>query len=177
MCLALVLSVAAAFSGRLVYEWYQAGRAGSLSSPAMRALRPEFRLRDLTGRSRGVEEWDGKVLLINFWASWCPPCREEIPDLIALQREYRERGLQVLGIAVEAPDPARALVTHFGIDYPILHGEDEAVQIGLRYGNTLGGLPYTVIVDRERHIVFSQVGRLSKRVAIDILRPLLAAGR
>lgn len=150
VALALLLGITAGVGGVL---WYQSSRVEE---------RPVFALPDLAGERRSIAEWDGEVVLINFWATWCPPCREEIPLLIDLQREYGDRGLQVVGVALDRLPAVRDYAAAMEINYPILHGMGAAMEVQARYGNTRGTLPYTVLVDREgriRHVFARQVHR------------------
>ena len=134
--------------------------------------RPDFRLIDLDGVVREVREWDGRVLVVNFWATWCPPCRREIPGFIALQEQYAERGLQFVGIAIDEQAAVADLVRELGVNYPILMGQADAMELGRRFGNTLGALPYTVIVDREGIVVFAKRGELSREQAEEVILSL-----
>lgn len=122
---------------------------------------PDFTLMDVTGQQRNVSEWKGKVLVINFWATWCPPCLEEIPHFIKLQDKYGHQGLQFVGIALEGVDEVIGFANEQGINYPLLVGEQEVIKLAGKFGNRIGGLPYTVIIDREGHISFIKQGPLS----------------
>ncbi len=135
--------------------------------------RPDFRLPDLDGVVREVQEWDGRVLVVNFWATWCPPCRREMPGFIALQRQYAERGLQFLGIAIDEQAAVADVVQELGVNYPTLLGQADAMELGRRFGNTLGALPYTVIVDREGIMVFAKRGELSREQAEEVILSFL----
>lgn len=138
--------------------------------------RPEFSLPDLTGRPRSVTEWDGRVLLINFWATWCAPCREEIPAFIKVRRQFQDRGFEILGIAIDHPEYVTEYARDLGITYPLLYGEEEAVAVGSLYGNRQGTLPYSVFLDtqgRIRHI--HNRGVLTEFELIPIVESLLAA--
>jgi thiol-disulfide isomerase/thioredoxin len=135
--------------------------------------RPEFSLPDLEGRKRVISEWDGKVLVINFWATWCPPCRKELPAFVQLQEKYARRGLQFIGVAIDEKDKVIDFTDTFGVNYPILVGDLEAIDISKAYGNRFGALPYTVITDRNGTIVFVQRGELLQEVAEKTILPLL----
>ena len=137
------------------------------------AARPDFALPDLNGVMHNVGEWDGKVLAINFWATWCPPCRKEIPEFVALQRKYADRGLQFIGVALEQPDPVRRFAAEHQVNYPVLVGEMEVIQVAESYGNLAGALPYTVLVGRDGKIAFVHAGPLSTEQAEEALFPLL----
>lgn len=125
--------------------------------------RPVFSLPDTSGQTRSVQEWDGKVLVINFWATWCPPCREEIPEFVALQRKYAGRGLQFVGIAIDEREAVVPFMEAVGINYPVLLGQLTGVELSRDYGNRWGALPYTAVIDREGHIVFVKPGALTHR--------------
>jgi len=134
---------------------------------------PDFSLMDVSGQSRNVTEWQGKVLVINFWATWCPPCLEEIPHFIDLQDKYGDQGLQFLGIALEDVDAVTSFATEIGINYPLLVGEQEVIKLAGKFGNQIGGLPYTVILDRSGNINFIKQGPLSASEAEQAITSLL----
>jgi thiol-disulfide isomerase/thioredoxin len=125
--------------------------------------RPPFELLDIAGAQRSAKEFDGKVVVLNFWATWCGPCREEMPMLVDLQRKYGARGLQVVGVALDDRESVENFAAEFGIDYPLMIGETEVMALGKRYGNTTGGIPYTALVDRAGRIQFLKAGRLHLR--------------
>jgi len=135
--------------------------------------RPEFQLEDLDGRVRNVREWDGKVLLVNFWATWCPPCIREMPLLIELQKKYGEQGLQVIGLAIDDEQSVRDFVDTHGITFPIVAGELEVMELATRFGNLLNALPYTAFVDRNGDIVQVVPGEISREAAEKIIQSLL----
>ena len=120
--------------------------------------RPEFTLPDMDGTPRDVSEWDGRLLVINFWATWCAPCRHEIPFFVELQTLYGERGLQFVGIAIDDPVLINGFAEEVGMNYPCLHGQLNAMEISKQYGNSVGGLPFTVVVDRSGQIVARKNG-------------------
>ena len=119
--------------------------------------RPDFSLPDLDGRPRRPDEWNGKVLVFNFWATWCAPCREEIPLLIDLDRRYP--GLRVIGIAVDRADAVRTFAEELGIGYPILLDDLRGTTMR-RYGNRIGALPFTVITGRDGVVAHVRLGEL-----------------
>ena len=119
--------------------------------------RPDFTLPDLDGRPRRPDEWDGKVLVVNFWATWCAPCRQEIPLLIDVER--RRPGVRVIGIAVDRAEAVRPFVEELGIGYPILL-DDLGGSTMRRYGNRVGALPFTVITGRDGVVAYVRLGEL-----------------
>ena len=123
-------------------------------------LRPDFSLQDLTGRTRTAAEWDGRLLLVNFWAPWCAPCREEIPALMAARNRYREQGFEVLGIAIDDPDKVAAFVREQGMDYPVLLAQEQGLALTRAFGNSIGALPFSALVTRDGRVVFTRRGVL-----------------
>ena len=119
-------------------------------------------LPDLDGRKQRLEQWKGKVVVVNFWATWCAPCREEMPALVRTQARLGSKGLQVVGIAVDQPDRVRSFATEIGVNYPLLVGELEVMDLAKLAGNELGALPYTVILDRSGRIVRTQLGGVTE---------------
>lgn len=124
--------------------------------------RPDFSLTDLQGRLVSAGEFDGKVLLLNFWATWCAPCVEEMPMLSELQRDNADRGLQVLGIAVDDEGKARDFARDLGVAYPVLVGQGQGMVVGRRYGNGSGMLPYSVLVGRTGIVRWVHLGALDR---------------
>jgi peroxiredoxin len=119
---------------------------------------PDLALNDLDGRSRKLSEWRGRWLLVNFWATWCSPCMAEIPLLIAVQREHEARGLSVLGIAMDDPEAVRGAVQELGFNYPTLAGDEAVLGAMEQLGNTLGAIPYTVLIDPSGIIRYLEMG-------------------
>ncbi len=128
---------------------------------------------DLNGTPRRLDEWRGKLLAINFWATWCPPCLREIPAFTRLQQRYGERGLQFVGIALDTREEVAKFVAERAIDFPILVGEDDVTRYMQRLGNTLGVLPFTVVVDRAGVVRHTHQGEWKEAEAERILRGLL----
>jgi len=137
------------------------------------SYRPEFTLPDMEGAQRKLSEWDGKVLVINFWATWCPPCRKETPAFVELQEQYGAQGLQFIGVAIDEKDNVEDFADTYGVNYPMLLGDLEAINTSKKYGNRFGTLPYTVIVDRQGKINFIQRGELLKTTAEEKIKALL----
>jgi thiol-disulfide isomerase/thioredoxin len=122
---------------------------------------PDFGLTDLAGLEVSSEAWAGKVVVINYWASWCPPCVREMPLLIETQETLGASGVQVVGIAVDRLEDVEAFVADYPVNYPILMANPEAVALSKRLGNRVEGLPFTVIFDRRGRRVFSRTGEVT----------------
>ena len=122
--------------------------------------RPDFAHRDPAGRIWSAADFDGQPLLLNFWATWCAPCIEEMPMLSTLQRDLAARGLRVVGIALDDPERAAAFAADLDLAYPVLVGETDVVMTGQRYGNRGGMLPFTVLVDAQGIVRWTHLGAL-----------------
>ena len=131
------------------------------------------RLPDIDGKPRALEQWRGKVLVVNFWATWCGPCREEIPAFIKMQDKLGAKGLQIVGIAVDQQDKVRPYAAEMKINYPVLVGDLEAIDLARQAGNRLGGLPFTVVFDRQGAAVHSQLGSINPQKLEALVQPLL----
>ncbi len=110
---------------------------------------PGFRLMDIEGHAVSLSDFRGKVVILDFWATWCPPCRREIPDFIALQSQYKSRGLQIVGVALDEPGKVKGFADYNGMNYPVLLGNDD---VSAEYGG-ISGIPTTFIIDRKGNIV------------------------
>jgi len=126
--------------------------------------RPDFTLPDRIGIPHKISEWDGKVIVLNFWATWCRPCRKEMPMFYQLQQDYQDKGLQFVGIAIDDRAAVDAFFEQTGIkvNYPILIGDDEAITIAKDYGNEFGVLPYSAIIDRHGLVRYLHYGEISR---------------
>lgn len=121
---------------------------------------PDFVLSDLNGVPRPISDWSGQPILINFWATWCAPCRREMPLLQKLHEESGNDGLQVIGIAIDRAPDVSAFTMETGITYPILVGQEDAIEVTDGFGLDFLGLPFTVLVDQDGQILKIQLGEL-----------------
>lgn len=129
---------------------------------------------DAAGHAQALNQWRGKLTVVNFWATWCPPCREEMPELSQLQEQYRERGVIVLGISTDDVAKIREFGQEIKVSYPLLAGNDDAMNIAASLGNDKGVLPYTAIVKADGTVVKTYFGRISKVRLEETLLPLLS---
>ena len=146
-------------------------RPGPDGGPALEL--PAFAYPDLEGVSRSSEEWLGQVLIINFWATWCPPCLREIPDFIEFQERHGARGLQFVGIAIDSEQDVADYARRVGVNYPILLGETDAIALSQSLGNRFSGLPFSAVFDRKGKLVHTQAGELSRADIEEVAIPLL----
>ena len=172
--------VVAGLAGAVAYVAYDQlkSRTAQTSTPAPAAAGPasqlvetlpQFQLADRAGQMRSLQDWPDQALIVNFWATWCAPCRREIPLLQQLQRDHAGEGFQVIGIAVDFRDKVLAYADEMKIEYPLLIGEQEALDAAAAFGMTTVGLPFTVFSDRRGRIVTAHLGELTAAEAELIL--------
>jgi len=125
------------------------------------ATLPSFRLADRDGQLKSLQDWPDQALIVNFWATWCAPCRREIPLLQQLQRDHGPEGFQVIGVAVDFRDKVLAYADEMQIEYPLLIGEQEALDAAAAFGVEAVGFPFTVFSDRQGRIVTAHMGELT----------------
>jgi thiol-disulfide isomerase/thioredoxin len=130
-------------------------------------------LNTLDGRPQPLAAWRGRILVINYWATWCAPCREEIPLFVRLQQEYAAKNVQFIGIAIDQADKVRDFAKEFKVDYPLLIAGLDAVELSRKAGNKAGVLPYTLVLDRSGKIAASLIGGISEARMRAQLDPLL----
>jgi thiol-disulfide isomerase/thioredoxin len=133
------------------------------------ATLPGFQLADRDGQLKSLQDWPNQALIVNFWATWCAPCRREIPLLQQLQRDHGAEGFQVIGIAVDFRDKVLAYADEMKIEYPLLIGEQEALDAAAAFGVEAVGFPFTVFSDRQGRIVTAHMGELTAAQASLIL--------
>lgn len=129
---------------------------------------PDFTLGDLSGAPRSIRSWPGKSMIVNFWATWCAPCRREIPLLRELQKQHGAEGFQVVGVAVDIREDVIKYAQDIGIDYPVLIGEQDGLDAVNKFGQGSIGFPFTVFTDKDGRIVLFHLGEIKKAQA-DVL--------
>jgi len=130
------------------------------SQPDLQISLREIPLIDLEGKSQVLDDWKQPVLVVNFWAPWCAPCRREVPDLIALQDEYGDQ-IQVLGLALDSAENIISFADEYAMNYPSFLASNHIPMYNAVFGNASGALPFTAIVDRKRKIDYAHTGQIS----------------
>lgn len=167
----ILVALLSAVAGYVVRVWWE--RPGIESAATDTEHLPSFSLPDIDGQMHSQGDWTGKILFINFWATWCPPCLREIPAFIALQEQYGKQGVQFLGVAIDERDEVADFMDSIGINYTVLVGAEDAIALGVQLGNTLGVLPFTAVVDRTGRVVATQQGELPPERAEQLIKELL----
>lgn len=175
LLVAVIAAGAGYFAATRLGDQSRPGPAAAAAAPDAAGLvgqrRPDFALPDGSGRPVAAADFDGRAVLLNFWATWCQPCVEEMPMLSSLQRDHADRGLRVVGIAVDEPERARSFANSLGLDYLLLYGLGEAMLIARQYGNASGMLPYSVLIDAGGIVRWTHLGAVER----DQLEQQLAA--
>jgi thiol-disulfide isomerase/thioredoxin len=140
-------------------------------APALAALW-QLSFPDLDGQQQPMSQWRGQVVVLNFWASWCAPCREEMPDFVDLRTQFRPGGVEFVGIAIDNPANVAQFLQQQPVNYPILIGEGAAHSLARLLGNPSGALPYTIVLDRDGSIALSHLGSLPRATLESALRKI-----
>lgn len=152
-----------------------AGRGAAPATSTGPAVSPvlSLALPDPEGKEQRFDQWKGKVLVVNFWATWCAPCREEMPEFMRAQKEFGAKGLQIVGIAVDQADKVQQYVKETGLNYPTVIGGFGAMELSKTLGNELMALPFTVVIDRSGSVAHTQLGILKPDKLDGLLKSLL----
>jgi len=137
--------------------------------------RPAFTFNTVDNEPMSVDTWAGKVVLVDFWASWCVPCRQEMPDFNRLRAAYADQGFEIVAIAADDLDKVRKFLGEVPVNFPVVYGGvDEVMQISAQYGNNYGGLPFSAFIDRDGYVRYIQrPGLVTFESAEAILKTLL----
>lgn len=161
----------------LVTACGQENSATSFSPPAVapnasKALLA-LTLPDLAGTPQALGQWKGKILVVNYWATWCPPCKEEMPAFSRIHEKYAANGVQFVGISIDSAEKVKKFQSASPVRYPLLLGSMENMQTTVDLGNAAQGLPFTVILDRQGEVYSTKLGKLPESVLEERLMALL----
>ncbi len=172
---ALLIAAVAAIALSAGYFVHRVSETRSVKVPGQQSsiAVTSAQLPDLHGKQRRVSDWQGKVVVVNFWATWCAPCREEIPVLVRTQTKLGSKGLQIVGIALDELERVKPFSMEMGINYPILLAGIDGLELARAAGNEIGALPFTVFIDRSGRIVKAELGGVNEEKLEKLLMPLL----
>lgn len=128
---------------------------------------------DLSGVNQPLSQWKGKVLVVNFWATWCEPCKKEIPEFVKVQAKFQDKGVVFVGIALDEKDKVAVMSKELGINYPVLIAPLSAIDISKAAGNRMSALPFTAILGRDGRVVLGKLGGLDESSLIQAISPLI----
>ncbi|WP_426992824.1 TlpA family protein disulfide reductase [Methylomonas sp. CM2] len=137
-------------------------------------LAADFTLPDLDDKPQALSQWRGDIVIVNFWATWCPPCLKEMPEFVKIQQEFGGRGVRFVGVAIEDKAPVLEYLQRRPVNYPILIGGDNGIALAHQLGNVINTVPFTVIIDRQGRIVHRQLGELTRTQALEVLEGMLS---
>jgi len=146
-------------------EQHPAAEEPAAAGDALPTTLPDFTLGDLAGKPTSIRSWPGKSMIVNFWATWCAPCRREIPLLRELQKQHGAEGFQIVGVAVDIREDVVKYAQEIGIDYPVLIGEQDGLDAVNKFGQGSIGFPFTVFTDNQGRIVLFHLGEIRKEQA------------
>lgn len=128
---------------------------------------------DENGKTQALKQWQGKVIVLNFWATWCPPCREEMPELSALNTKYQAKNVVVLGISTDDVPTVKKFTEETKVSYPLLAADMAGSDLAFSLGNNQDILPYTIIIKPDGTVAKTFFGRLSMPKVEEILNQLI----
>jgi thiol-disulfide isomerase/thioredoxin len=155
----VAISLLALLAGVLASQWIY--KTGLASDPAVKAFFANS-WQSADGKPVDTQKWQGKVLVVNFWASWCPPCIEEMPTLDLLSQEFLQQNVLFVGIGIDSPSNIREFLKSTPVSYPIVIGGLEGSNLSKQMGNTQGALPYTVIINSKGKATYTKLGKISE---------------
>jgi len=166
------LLAVALVTGAMQFACHSSPRSGGGPPGALHSPAADFSLQDIDGHPLQLASYRGKVVLLNFWATWCTPCRAEIPNFVQFQNSYGPQGLQILGISMDdGPQPVRAFYQQFKMNYPVAVGTDKVAQ---SYGGVLG-LPVSFLIGRDGKIAAKYIGAVQLPELEQEIKTLVAA--
>jgi peroxiredoxin len=168
----------ALIAGIVVVRFYHSDNAPvppAVSQKAVPTEMVEFSLPDTEGKIHNINEWRGKIVVLNFWATWCPPCRAEVPLFVNTQEKFRKDGLVIVGVAIDKKQDVANFIDSYFINYPVLVSDQDNTELMARYGNRISTLPYSVVMDRDGKIIETHAGAYKKDQLYSVLNRALKA--
>ena len=170
--LVVAITIAVAMGAGIYVAEFQRKTAPEIATNAIEHLFAA-KLPDALGNPRPLEQWRGKILVINFWATWCPPCREEMPILSRLQTKHAGNGVQIVGIALDTAENVAQYAAMRPASYPLLTGDANATNLSRLLGNSQLALPYTVVFNRDGVTEMNRLGRFSEAELDSLLEKIV----
>ena len=177
----VALALLAATSGYLAHQYTtraQLAPADALALPTAAAPAPtavlDWTFVDVEGKPQSLSQWRGRLVVLNFWATWCPPCLKEIPAFVDLQQRLGPRGVQFVGIALDQVEAVKPFLTDHGLNYPVVLGDQDVARFMTTLGNEIGALPYSVVVGRDGKVLATHQGEWQAEEAAQTLERYLA---
>ena len=169
-----VIGLVSMLAGALLFNLLQSGATDktpvNVDAPIELYAIPVF---DLDGKETTIADWEAELLIVNFWAPWCAPCRREVPTLIKFHRDFADRGVRVLGIAYDNESQVRQFAADYQVNYPLFLAGNRTAMYNAAFGNRSGSLPFTALLDRKHRIVFQHHGELTANQLREQLEALL----
>lgn len=171
--LVAALALLSVMAGALLYHWIQRTEQPSpvAAAKVQQITLDAIPLTDINGLETTLSDWRGDLLIVNFWAPWCLPCRREIPLLIEIQRQYADQGVKVLGIALDAHEPVVEFARDYAINYPLFLAGNRISMYNAAFANKSGAIPFTLLLDRDLKIIFSHLGEVTREQLEPQLKP------
>lgn len=156
------------------------GQENSTNPPLPPAMAPgagkallALSLPDLAGTPQALSQWKGKILVVNYWATWCPPCKDEMPGFSRIHQKFAANGIQFVGISIDSAEKVRKFQAATPVRYPLLLGSMEDMRTAVDLGNAAQGLPFTVILDRQGEVYSTKLGKFPESALEERLTALL----
>lgn len=173
--LGMMVALLAIALGAIFYQLRGAKSLSAAIPPEGLARLQNLSIADVEGETHALAQWRGKLLVVNFWATWCPPCRVEMPGFSNLQKKYEAKGVQFVGIGIDSPSAIKEFALQNPVGYPLLLGGSESMDLMRTLGNPNAALPYTLVLDADGRPVFAKLGMVDELSLEKRLQVLLAA--
>ena len=153
------VSVTMAVAGYQIGALHRIAEAPATATTSAKGVIQGLVLTDIKGQAQGIDQWRGKVLVLNYWATWCHPCREEMPGFSRLQDKYRDKGVQFVGISIDTAEKIIEFQKETPVNYPLLIGDMAIMRSSAEFGNDRQALPFTAVLNRDGRLAMTRLGR------------------